>query len=93
MHVVAAKPLYLRPQHVLEDVLTKEKEILTLQLADSGKPADILEKIVNGKLRKLYEGVCLTEQPHMVEEGNPKVSKVLEKLGMQVTHFELKSIA
>lgn len=44
-------------------------------MADSGKPADILEKIVDGRMRKFYEGICLTEQPHMVEEKNPKVSK------------------
>jgi len=126
MHVVAAKPLYLTPDDVPEDVLAKEKDILTQQvcivcclleslllvqrrgdahscsinsflhrqqLADSGKPADILEKIVNGKMRKFYEGVCLVEQPHMVEEGNPKVSKVLDKLGIQVRHFEAKSIS
>lgn len=62
-------------------------------MADSGKPADILEKIVDGRMRKFYEGVCLTEQPHMVEEKNPKVSKVLDKLGIQVTQFELKSIS
>lgn len=62
------------------------------QLADSGKPADILEKIVNGRMRKFYEGVCLTEQAHMVEEGNPKVSKVLDQLGVEVRQFEAKSV-
>ena len=63
------------------------------QLADSGKPADILEKIVNGRIRKFYEGVCLTEQPHMVEEGNPKVSKILNGLGIEVKQFEVKYIS
>jgi elongation factor Ts len=93
MHVVAAKPQYLTPDDVPEDVIAKEKDILMQQMADSGKPADILEKIVDGKMRKFYEGVCLTEQPHMVEEKNPKVSKVLDTLGIQVTQFELKSIS
>jgi elongation factor Ts len=67
--------------------------MVNTQLADSGKPADILEKIVNGRLRKFYEGVCLTEQPHMVEEGNPKVSKVLDQLGIEVKQFKAKSIS
>jgi elongation factor Ts len=93
MHVVAAKPQYLTPDDVPEDVVAKEKDILMQQMADSGKPADILEKIVDGRMRKFYEGVCLTEQPHMVEEKNPKVSKVLDTLGIQVTQFELKSIS
>jgi elongation factor Ts len=93
MHVVAAKPQYLTPDDVPEDVIAKEKDILMQQMADSGKPADILEKIVDGRMRKFYEGVCLTEQPHMVEEKNPKVSKVLDTLGIQVTQFELKSIS
>lgn len=64
-----------------------------MQMADSGKPTDILEKIVNGRMRKFYEGVCLTEQPHMVEEGNPKVSEVLDDLGIEVKQFQLKSIS
>jgi len=75
MHVVAAKPTYLNPDAVPADVLEKEKAILMEQMADSGKPADILEKIVTGRMRKFYEGVCSTDQAHMVEEGNPKVSK------------------
>lgn len=62
-------------------------------MGDSGKPADILEKIVTGKLRKFYESVCLTEQAHMVEEGNPKVSDVLDGLGITVKQFESKSVS
>lgn len=79
----------------LNDWLTRARCCLLphSQLADSGKPADILEKIVNGRMRKFYEGVCLTEQAHMVEEGNPKVSKVLDKTGIQVKQFELKSVS
>mmetsp|Transcript_18132 Transcript_18132/g.36512 ORF Transcript_18132/g.36512 Transcript_18132/m.36512 type:complete len:360 (+) Transcript_18132:90-1169(+) len=92
MHVVAAKPTYLSPDEVPSDVLDKEKAILMEQMADSGKPADILEKIVTGRLRKFYEGVCLTDQPHMVEEGNPKVSKTLAEKGLEVKSFQYKSI-
>jgi elongation factor Ts len=62
-------------------------------MGDSGKPAEILEKIVTGRLRKFYEGVCLTEQPHMVEEGNPKVKQVLDSLGIDVQQFESQSVS
>ena len=92
MHVVAAKPTYLSPDEVPSDVLDKERAILMEQMADSGKPADILEKIVSGRLRKFYEGVCLTDQPHMVEEGSPKVSKALAAKGLVVKSFLYKSI-
>lgn len=89
MHVVAAKPSYLTPNDVPTDVLEKEKEILMEQIGDnSGKPPEILEKIVNGKLRKFYEANCLTEQAHMVEEGNPKITKMMKGLGLEVTKFE-----
>lgn len=53
----------------------------------------MLEKIVTGKLRKFYELECLTEQAHMVEEGNPKVSEVLNELGVQVRRFERMSVS
>ena len=92
MHVVAAKPTYLSPDEVPSDVIDTEKAILMEQMADSGKPADILEKIVTGRLRKFYEGVCLTDQSHMVEEGNPKVSKTLVVKGLEVKSFQYKSI-
>jgi elongation factor Ts len=62
-------------------------------MCNSGKPADILEKIVTGKLRKFYESVCLTEQAHMVEEGNPKVSDVLDGFGITVKQFARKSFS
>lgn len=62
-------------------------------MGNSGKPAEILEKIVTGRLRKFYQAVCLTEQPHMVEEGNPEVNKVLDSLGIDVQQFERQSIS
>lgn len=92
MHIVAAKPTYLSPEHVPEQVLNQEKTVIYEQMADSDKPKDILEKIVQGRLRKFFGEVCLTEQAHMVEEGNPKVSSFLKKHGLQVTAFERLSV-
>jgi elongation factor Ts len=57
-------------------------------MADSNKPKEIMEKIITGQLRKFYEQLCLTEQAHMVEEGNPKIGKFLKGLGLEVTGFK-----
>jgi elongation factor Ts len=99
MHIVAAKPLYINIESVPEEVVQKEKEILLSKIeleASSGlkkkTSPEIQEKILNGQLRKYYESVCLTEQAHMVEEGNPKVSKVLTQLGVAVKNFRLMSM-
>ncbi|KAL7426971.1 hypothetical protein ACHAXH_001112 [Discostella pseudostelligera] len=99
MHIVAAKPLYINIESVPEEVVQKEKEILLSKIeleASSGlkkkSSPEIQDKILNGQLRKYYESVCLTEQAHMVEEGNPKVSKVLTQLGVAVKNFRLVSM-
>jgi len=92
MHIVAAKPTYLNPSSVPSDILAKEKEILMENMKDSNKPPEILEKIITGQLRKYYEGVCLTEQTHLVEgDGNVKVGKVLKDVGLEVAEFKLMS--
>mmetsp|Transcript_11638 Transcript_11638/g.17149 ORF Transcript_11638/g.17149 Transcript_11638/m.17149 type:complete len:357 (-) Transcript_11638:42-1112(-) len=89
MHVVAAKPSYLNPESVPEDVVNKEKEILLEKMTGTNKPPEIMEKIIAGQMRKFYEGICLTEQSHMVEEGNPKVSKAMKSLGLEVKNYTL----
>mmetsp|Transcript_33412 Transcript_33412/g.54554 ORF Transcript_33412/g.54554 Transcript_33412/m.54554 type:complete len:369 (-) Transcript_33412:99-1205(-) len=93
MHIVAAKPLYLNPDSVPESVVQKEKEILMEKMQGTNKPPEIMEKIITGQLRKFYEGICLTEQPHMVEEGNPKVSKFMKGLGLEVKAFRLMGMS
>jgi elongation factor Ts len=93
MHAVAAKPLYQSPEFVPEEEVEREKAILLDQMEDSGKPKEILEKIVLGRMRKYYEGICLTEQAHMLEEGNPKVSKALAAAGLELVQFRSTSIS
>jgi translation elongation factor EF-Ts len=61
------------------------------KMVDSNKPPEILEKIIGGQLRKFYEQICLTEQSHMVEEGNPKVGKFLQELGLELKDFKFVS--
>lgn len=51
------------------------------QAIDSGKKPEVVEKMTEGRLRKYFEEVCLVQQNHMVEEGNPKIADLLEKTG------------
>ena len=63
MHVTAARPLWVNREDVPADIVAKEKEIYREQMANSGKPAQVVDKIVEGKLDKWYSEVCLLEQP------------------------------
>ena len=62
MHIAASNQLYVRPDELPEDALNREKEIYKSQLREEGKPEKIWDKIIEGKLKKYYEDVCLTEQ-------------------------------
>jgi elongation factor Ts len=62
MHIAASNPLYIRPNEIDEEALNREKEIYRSQLREEGKPEKIWDKIIEGKLKKYYEDVCLTEQ-------------------------------
>lgn len=63
MQVVAAKPVYLTREDVPDQLLEEEKAIYRAQMADSGKPDHIIDRVVEGKLSKFYEEICLMEQP------------------------------
>ena len=71
MHIAAANPVALTREEVDEDLLSREKDIYTKQALDSGKPENIVEKIVAGKINKFYTEVCLMEQKFV---KNPDVS-------------------
>lgn len=62
LQIAASNPKYVAPEDIPADVIEKEKEIVRAQFQDSKKPAEIVEKIVQGKLGKLYEEVCLLDQ-------------------------------
>ena len=63
MHIAALNPEYIDVDDVPADVLDKEKQFLISQAADSGKPADIIEKMVSGRMRKHLAGITLLGQP------------------------------
>jgi len=99
MHIAAVKPLYLTPDQVDPKFLEHEKNILREQLADSGKPAKIVDQIVEGKLQKLYSEVCLLEQPFIKNDQltvKEKLQEIIAKTGENVVikrfcRFELGS--
>lgn len=76
MHIVAARPLYLRREDVPADMVAREKEIYGEQMANSGKPAHVLEKIIDGKLDKWYSEVCLLEQG-FVKDPDTSIQQLL----------------
>ncbi len=92
MHIAAANPLYLRPEDVPEGVVTKEKEMYAEEVAGSGKPKEIVEKIVSGKLQKYFSDVCLLNQAFVKDEDltvEERVKHAVAQLGenIQVRRF------
>ena len=78
MHVAAANPQYVRPEEVPAEVLAKEKEIAVAQMQASGKPAAVLEKIAEGKVKKFYEDTCLLHQP-FVKDPNKTIEQLVKE--------------
>jgi elongation factor Ts len=86
MHVAASKPVCISEDQVPADLLAKEREIFTAQAADSGKPPEIMEKIVDGRVRKYLAEVTLVGQP-FVKDPDQTVGKLLKAAGAQVKQF------
>ena len=86
MHVAASKPMCVSEDGVSEEVLQKEKEIFAAQAESSGKPADIIEKMVQGRLKKFLGEVTLLGQP-FVKDPDKSVEKLLKENSAQVNSF------
>jgi elongation factor Ts len=86
MHIAASRPEYLSDQQVPRAVLDKEKEILIAQAQDSGKPVDIIEKMVQGRLKKHLGEITLLGQP-FVKDPDTTVEKLLKAKGAEVAAF------
>jgi elongation factor Ts len=76
LHIAAADPRYVRREDVPAEVLEKEKEIYRAQFADSGKPANVVDKIVEGKLGSFYSQIVLLDQPS-VRDPNVTISQMI----------------
>jgi len=81
MHIAALKPLYLSPADVDPKFLEHEIDILKAQLADSGKPANVIDKIVEGKITKFYSDICLLQQAFVKNDQLTVEQKVQELIG------------
>ena len=86
MQIAAAKPEYLNREAVPEDIVKHEMEILKAQAMNEGKPAEIAEKMVHGRIGKFYGEICLLEQD-FVKNPDIKVSKLLEEQDGKIVRF------
>ena len=86
MQIAAARPEFLNENTIPTDRLEKEKEILKAQTMNEGKPEAIAEKIVEGRIKKFYEDVCLVDQA-FVKDPNKKVSQLLSENNAEVVEF------
>jgi len=88
MHIAAADPQFIRKDDVSEEALAKEKDIQKARAMNEGKPEKVAEKIVEGRMAKFYEEVCLYEQPY-VKEGTMTVDQIIKskiaKLGENIS--------
>jgi elongation factor Ts len=87
MHIAATNPLYLTKEDVPADVVEKEKAILSAQALNEGKPEKIIEKMVEGRISKFYQDICLMEQAFVKDPDktisdliNEKISKIGENI-------------
>ena len=81
MHIAATDPRYVRKEDVTPEDMDREKEIYRAQAAATGKPAPVVEKIVEGKMSKFYEEVCLLEQPFIKEQSMTITQLIAQKVG------------
>ncbi|MGB1800827.1 MAG: translation elongation factor Ts [Gammaproteobacteria bacterium] len=86
MHIAASKPVCVSEEQVPQDVLDKEKEIFSAQAAESGKPPEIIEKMVTGRIQKYLKEITLLGQP-FVKDPDQTVEKLLKAANASVTSF------
>jgi elongation factor Ts len=88
MHIAATDPRYVRKEDVTAEDMEREKDIYRAQAAATGKPAPVVEKIVEGKMSKFYEEVCLLDQPFIKEQSMTiaqLIAQKVAKLGENIT--------
>ena len=83
MHVAAVNPQFVQQSEVSEELIEKEKEIFTAQAEQSGKPAEIIQKMIGGRISKYLAEICLLDQP-FVKNPEVKVGALAKKAGAEV---------
>ena len=86
MHVAAVNPQVVKPEDMPQDVVEKEKEIYTAQALESGKPAEIVEKMIGGRIKKFLAENSLVDQP-FVKDPDTTVGKLVSSAGASVASF------
>lgn len=86
MHIAACNPMVVNPSDVSDEIVEKEKEIFTAQASQSGKPAEIIEKMISGRINKFLDEVSLVGQPY-VKDPNTTVGKLLKAENASVVKF------
>ena len=81
MHIAASDPKYIRKEDVTPEAFEREKDIYRAQAAATGKPPQVVEKIVAGKMEKFYEEVCLLEQPFIKDQAISISQLIAAKIG------------
>ncbi len=93
MHIAASDPRYIRREDVTEEDLAREKDIYRAQAAQTGKPAPVVEKIVEGKMSKFYEEVCLLDQPFIKEQTLTIKDMIAQKVGKLGENISVRRFA
>ncbi len=93
MHVTAAKPLFVRREDVPEDHLAKEREIYRGQALESGKPEKVVDKIVDGKIEKYLQQICLEDQEFVKESGVKVVDRIKAVAGKLGENIQVRRFA
>ena len=79
MHIAATNPLGITPEDISQEIVEKEKEIYRAQALDLGKPENVIDKIVEGKINKFYQESCLLNQPY-VRDTDISVADLLNQM-------------
>lgn len=93
MHIAATDPRYVRREDVTEEDLAREKDIYRAQAAATGKPANIIEKMLEGKMSKFYEEVCLLDQPFIKEQTQTIAQLIASKVGKLGENISVRRFA
>jgi elongation factor Ts len=93
MHIAASDPRYVRKEDVTPEAYAREKDIFLAQAVASGKPANIAEKMVAGKMEKFYEEVCLLEQPFIKDQTISVGQLVASKVGKLAENIAVRRFA
>jgi elongation factor Ts len=93
MHIAASDPKYIRKEDVTPEDFDREKEIYRAQAAQTGKPANVVDKIVEGKMSKFYEEVCLYEQPFIKEQTISVSQLIASKIGKLGENISVRRFA